>query len=201
MKTYRNSLWLRIIFAILLVGILALTSCNLFYGRKVTINRGIEYFSFERSEGYSVENSIIKDDSEEKYTHIVITGPVGEDSINSVIGIYVTYPSFRFPDSKALWEYDMNMFEELEGFEIIDCSSVIVTVDSIPGNECGFYYMEILDIYHDITNAVPVDMICKGVHFEYDGLIWKITLLSSLADIEENHAHFDHILETFEILD
>ena len=201
MKICRYSLWLKVILAILLVGILALTSCNLFYSKTITINKGIVHFSFERSEGYSVENSTIKDDSEDKYTHIIITGPVGEDSINSVIGIYVRYPSFNFPDSLALWEYDMNMFKKFEGFETIDCSPVIVKVDSIQGNECGFYYTETSDLNRDLPDLVPVEMIYKGVYFDYDGLIWGITMLSSLADIEENQAHFGHILETFEILD
>ena len=95
----------------------------------------------------------------------------------------------------------MNMFKEFEGFETIDCSSVIVTVDGIPGNECGFYYTETSDLNRDLPDLVPVDMICKGVYFDYDGLIWGITMLSSLADIEENQAHFEYLLETFKFLD
>lgn len=199
MKNNRYNHCFQIALAVLLIGIIALTGCNLFYSKTMTIDEGIAHFSFERPEGFKVETRTIEDNEEGGYTHIVVSGPVGEAHINSVIGIYITYPSSEFPDSLALWEYDKDMFIDFEGFEIIDCSPVLV--DSISGNECGFYYTETSDINHDLPDAVPIEMVYKAVYFDYNGLIWEINMLSALADIETNQAHFDHILETFKFLE
>ncbi len=199
MKNYRCNHYLQIALIVFVIGILALAGCNLFHGKTITIDKGIAHFSFERPEGFSVETNTIVNNLEDKYTHIVITGPIGEASINSVIGIYIKYPSSEFPDSLALWEYDMDMFKDFEGFEIIDCSPVIV--DGIQGNECGFYYTETPDINPYLPDAVPIEMICKAVHFDYNGLIWEITMLSALVDIETNQAHLDHLLGTFKFLE
>jgi hypothetical protein len=199
MVNSRYNRCLQIALAVLLVAIPVLTGCNIFYTKTVTIDEGIAHFSFARPEGYTLKTRTIEDSAEVKYTYIVLSGPVGESLINSVIGIQVIYPSPDFPDSLALWEYNMSTYEEYDDFETIDCSPA--TVGGIQGSECGCYYTETADLGRNLPDVVPVKMICKGVYFEYNGLIWGITLLSALDDMDENRAHFDYLLESFTFLD
>ena len=43
--------------------------------------------------------------------------------------------------------------------------------------------------------------VVAGVDFDADGLVWTIMITSPLSTADADKAHFEHVLETFEILE
>lgn len=110
------------------------------------------------------------------------------------------------PDAEAALESDITRIathEYYSDFEILDRSSV--SIAGVQGEQCVFSYCY-REAIPDVDDEgpflkLPVIMIVRCVYFDYNGFIWEIWLQSTEGFAEEDKAHFEHILETFTILD
>jgi hypothetical protein len=76
---------------VLLVIAVVFTGCNPFYGKNITINKGIAHFYFERPDGCEVYRTDIYDEPDLKFTYINLSGPPEGEKNNRIIPLMVFY--------------------------------------------------------------------------------------------------------------
>jgi hypothetical protein len=116
-------------------------------------------------------------------------------------------------DAKAALEDEIAKFATSKNnrdFEIIDRSPV--TIAGVVGERVEFSYCQFQSDpfieYEGPYVELPITSIVRYVCFDHDGFVWSIFLeswpifLESTEGLaEEDGVHFEHILETFTILD
>lgn len=110
------------------------------------------------------------------------------------------------PDAKAALEDEIAKFatnKNNRDFEIIDRSPV--TIAGLVGERVEFSYCHFRDDpfidYEGPYVELPITSIVRCAYFDHDGFVWAIFLKSTEGLAEEDKAHFEHILETFTILE
>ena len=86
-----------------------------------------------------------------------------------------------------------------ENFEIINSSSVIV--DGIQANEYVVAFTSNPDPDRDPPDLKPVDIIVKEIYFDYNGLIWNLSLRSSAQYFASNEIRFEQLIDSFKLLE
>jgi hypothetical protein len=173
--------------------------------RSYTLSEGLVHFSFEyptnydemftemlhswvaatsfrsiEEEGWIIERSYL-------YIFIVEAGGIGTT------------------DAEAALENEIESFasdEEYSDFEILDRSPV--TIAGVAGEQVTFSYY-----FAETTPPcdggpvlkLPATLIVRCAYFECNGFVWEIFLQSTEGVADEDEVHFEHILETFTILE
>lgn len=193
-----------------LIGILSLMqlSCANFSSinrgyKTFTLHRGIGHFSFEYPMRFRVAKKEIRNDEELKYTHIIILGPSFEDKQElTEISIFVQNVSEYYPD--AIASLNRAISSILPGmthnFTVIDIFPV--TVAGIQGEQ----FVAWMDDFHSyghtpLSGGELIRYIMRTVYFDNNGIIWNITMDSHISRAEAEGADFEHILQTFKVLD
>jgi hypothetical protein len=189
--------YLYIALAVLLVSVLALNGCNLFYGKNITVDEGIAHFYFECPDRYKVKSIDARDEPDLKFTYVTIAGPYG-GSISPYIYIDINYPFEGRENAQAAWEYQLRFYEVYDNFEIV--SSSTTTIDGIQANEYIVAFTHTPDPDRD-PDLKPVDMMAKDIYFDYNGLIWNLNVRSSALYFTSNEARFGQLIESFKILE
>ena len=201
MHNNRYSRYLYVVLAILLVSILALAGCNLFYGKNITVNKGIAHFYFECPDRYKVKFIDTRDEADLKFTDVALSGPAGGEKNSRIVAqidINIDDPFESREDAQAAWEYDIRFYEVYDNFEIISSSSRIV--DGIQASEYIVAFTSTPDSDR-MSNLKPVDMMAKEIYFDYNGLIWELSVRSSAQYFASNEARFEQLVESFKILE
>jgi hypothetical protein len=183
---------------------------------QITIKNELGAYSFEYSSKYSKE---VADDLEFDipFTHLILDGPVKNETteiidpesgeIKTVTGrrgtssIEVGISNYKVHYGES-YDAAFRISKELEGakkwdnFKLINRYSVLVS--GIEG--------EIIEYLIDKLMPIPVEdgnnlWYCLEVFFDYNGLVWSIKARGNQEIREELKADFDHIVETFKILD
>jgi len=93
---------------------------------------------------------------------------------------------------------DFSTSQYIQDFQVFERSTI--TIDGITGEYVHYSYR---DPPPQETN--PYEQIVKEVWFDYDGFVWQIYFIYGPEydeeDTEEVGTYFDHIIETFRILD
>ena len=176
------------------------TNCTRF-----TLSEGDAHFSFEYPRDY-----------EERVTHVdpgwtmmySARELVEEDwVIESSLLMVDVYEAGLLgnPDAEAALESEITRIathEHYIDFEILDRSSV--SIAGVKGEQCVFsyYYPEKAPSFDEgPILKLPATIIVRCVYFDHNGYIWGIRLSSTEGLAGEDEAHFEHILETFKILE
>ena len=84
-------------------------------------------------------------------------------------------------------------------FQLLERSQV--TVSGINGEQIVYSYTEIRGVGQRKTDEDPYPMQGRRIYFYSNGVIWELTLDLLLSEAETANADFEHLLETFQILD
>ena len=172
---------------------------------RFTLREGDAHFSFEYPESYEK----IAIDLHSGYAMVwFIRSLVEEDWIieDSYFRVQV-YEAGQLgnPDAEAALESEITRIATSElyrHFEIRDRSSV--SIAGVKGKQAIFtyYYPEApLPLDEGPFLKLPAFLIVRCAYFDYNGFIWEIWLQSTEGLAKEDKAHFEHIIETFTILD
>lgn len=163
--------------------------------KSFTMEEGQARFSFE----YDSPFEILEYGEIEGRPYVTLTGPVQQE-INDYpsIGVYVFFPNEEYyPDAETTLETWLTKASKSSSFELWEKSEIVV--DNITAKQA---------IYSE-TNILPIDRggeevpkeIWRRVHFDYNGMIWTITLNSNYYTYDTDNEIFEHVLQTFQILD
>ncbi|MDD5039162.1 MAG: hypothetical protein PHN78_07595 [Dehalococcoidales bacterium] len=191
-----------------LIGMTIMTNHYLKY-RLLTEVRGIAQFRFEYPASFGVTYPTIKDNGTSIFfTRRVIKGGWFDKSLYFGVG----KPSFwgmpsEQSDAKNALEADIARIEKaFKAVDIID--NTTVSVDGIVASVIVIRY-DWYSMWPSLPDA-PLQgtpkgpnliMIDRSVYFDYDGLVWVIKMGAYEKVADEAKVEFDHIIETFKILD
>jgi hypothetical protein len=209
----------RCLVGLLLVSVaVALAGCNNSNDgyRSLTVENELCHFSLDYStyyelEGpmYDIEHTIpatwVHFGAPKKYVDMVV--PADDDSIRTVsvsyvpasirIDVYDPSPSSTAPQN-ALGRIEGTLSDHAkwDNFELLERSPV--TVSGIEG-ELIYYVTDWVGLFPS-TEGPKLEYI-KQVFFDYDGLIWNIKAMSRMEIDHRVMDDFEHLIETFQILD
>lgn len=204
--------------AIALLGILAMTGCNSSDSgfKSVTIENELCHYSLEYPAQYDKN---IWDNLEFKvpYTHLSLIAPEISEEIevfDPSSGEIITVVGHQSPafirvvvsDSKEYWGESYSATDELEelledmakwaNFELLERAPL--TVAGIEGEMVAYLVDKLMPIPREDGQRLEYHRV---VYFEYDGLIWEIEAGCNQEIMDQVRDDFEHIIETFTILD
>jgi hypothetical protein len=182
----------------LIIVLLIINSCGDSTAYKsFTMQEGPARFSFEYNSPFELVEYSVSD--QYHLTGVTLTGPTQKEirDYPSIQVIIFFEPDEYSPDAETTLETWLTKASWSSGFELWEKSEIIV--DNITAIQA---------IYSE-TNILPIDRggeevpkeIWRRVHFDYNGMIWTITLNSNYYTYDTDNKIFEHVLQTFQILD
>jgi hypothetical protein len=186
--------------AVLLITSLFLTACGSSDYKVFSLQEGIGHFSLEYPSGYSVTRIDIRNDAAQQYTDIGLNMPAGagtpglheisiyawpadgNDNAALILAGMLARGETIFPDFKVLQRFSV-MVGDMEGQAATFSWSAAPAGASANASEAG-------------TLPAVSRMVC----FRHGDLAWEIHVASDLEAQVQAETEFNHVLETFQIL-
>jgi hypothetical protein len=190
-----------IISIVLIASSFLLTGCSEY--KIFTLEKGIAHFAFECPYSYKTEKVEVRSDFE--YTHIILSGPgvrlIEGGMDRTFIYLFIRTTSNDVPSAESALEDELTFKSglPLKDYQLMERSQI--SVAGIDGEQLIYYWDMGVPEYPDDPEPEPIPTIMRKVYFDYGNLIWTLSIRSNQAIVEEANAIFEHILETFKILD
>jgi hypothetical protein len=191
-----------VVMGIILVALTIITSAcrhlNPDY-RAFTLSRGIGHFSFDYPTRYRVGKVEVRDE----YTAISLNGPyLGEDKVVAGINIFINSYSSGAPDLEAEVDGDIESFKTYSDFRLIERSSIVLSNEK--AEKIKYFNNAPPTLYETSRGLGPKPTITNVVYFVRNNTLW--ILRSYYQQITDNsdseyESDFEHMLETFEIIE
>jgi len=167
----------------------------------LTVNKDIARFSLEYPCNWRRTRVETYTDHDKTSLSLCITGPGikidGSRSPSTLWGLDIIWISEGSPNATTVLENSLSIWASTSSsFQLLERSTVEIA--GIQAEQAIFH--NTIDADRVLVKK-PATIICKQYFFEYDGLIWIIYSSSVLAIAEENEVLFNHIIQTFRILD
>jgi hypothetical protein len=208
--------------AVLIIGAALLATLAVFQGcgepnhvitdsgngyKTLTVTKGITLFSFEFSDFYQVGETTIDEGAD--------VGVVAPDITRTMVNpdaldkdsktVWVSYS----PAKIIIWTYDARdrgatVKEELDrrvrrpDIQVLERSAV--TVAGIPGEQATYTSEGLLMLAPAPGKEKPRSY-AKSIFFEHAGLMWMLEYESEASLIDRVRVDFEHVVQTFKILD
>jgi len=208
---------LRFLLSVLLVGISLVSSCKPVSEeiRQFTVENELCHFTFEYPSYYKTEGPNTDLDYIRPYTHVYLYAPrepieiivpSGDDHVETVKSSYVPATIFihvfvpvtrdgRTWSAKDYAENDVQGNRNWDYFQVFEHSTRVVS-----GMECEFVYYQSDWIGLFPPSDEPKVEYYKVIYFDYDGLVWSVEASSRMDKNHRVMQDFEHILDTFKIL-
>lgn len=165
------------------------------------MDEGLVHFSLEYPANYLIDYVEYAESFTEKSrssAHFFIMGPK-DRHVNdyAYISVGANLPDRLAPDAKSLHERAETKAESWKYYELIYKGEMII--DGISAYRLDYQNIDILPAIADDGN--PGIEVMRRVDFDANGLVWTIYITSPLSTAEVDKAHFEHFLETFQILE
>ncbi len=162
-------------------------------------DKGLAHFSFEHPRSYSA--AILNSGSD--YVAISLQGPYNKDvEDRTIISLLVTTPGDGIRDLNSAVQFSISLASKEPGYKLIAQSSVMIAGEK--GQQIIYFYMRTRPSIGEpgyIPGLGPAPTIIREVLFERNSLIWSIRMNSNEATYSSDDIYFEHLLETFKILD
>ena len=205
-----------VLIALLVTALLSLAGCDSTDGGYCTFTERNEMcsFSFDYPPYYNQGGARNNLDYIRPYVAFSLIGPLenivlivpdpDNDTVGTVTSSYapayiegmVITPKDDSSDAKSRLDSWISDLERWDNYELFERSSV--TVSGIEG-ELIYYVVDWILLVP--AGEGPDLKYVREVYFDYDGLIWKLKATSEFEMVDQVKADFEHILETFQILD
>lgn len=197
LKTYKRIPLVSLLLILISSSVIMINcSCNDKTGYKeFTVSEGLAPFSFEYPAFYLKPRI---DRSLEPHSTEVKTSGVIQPRVNGVEALFITIfqVSDTYPNALAMLDYDLSCAEEHQDFQLLEHSPI--TVAGIQGERIIYSY----SIYPSPADFETETWTACKAYFDSEGLIWRVVILADeYAAAERARDDFEHILETFQILD
>jgi hypothetical protein len=168
------------------------------------VNEGVALFSFEYP--VSFEEPDIDLVNGAPYSTLVISHRMAKGTEGvSRFAVIVSKTSSKFPNARAKLDYYVGLLQGGFSGGGMDPEYVApnlqervpIIVNGIQGEMIVWTCQWIPDFYPGTKR----DAISRDVYFDWGGLIWEIGFVSHTDRAEQAKVEFEHLLETFQILD
>jgi hypothetical protein len=205
MTNRRPTTRINIVLTALLLLLLFFTGCGPGYSTtagspgytEMTIKRGIARFSFEYPSHYKIGKVEIRNDYD--YINVIVYGQSpGEEAHNPFISIFVDTTGESMQNIQDAIDVSLSTVSTFPYFHFLERSPVKVTADSIPGERVTYSWADYPSIAPDTK---PIHYKSSITFFEHGSRIWSVLITSNICTAEADEPVYNHILQTFKILD
>jgi len=217
-STGRISILYRLCTLLLLLCMLVITGCHGSTDgyRNVTVRNNIGNFSFEYRSFYEIEGPDIEDDAYFRFTYVQLLAPkrnmpmvIPDDSgknpetypveyVPASIEVMASDASKHPASAETRLEDALSSWSKWPHFELLERTAV--TVSGIQGELIAYYIDWLLPVPKQEGDE-PLLRYKVEVYFDYAELKWDMKAESDMDMAEMVRADFDHVLQTFKILD
>ena len=109
---------------------------------------------------------------------------------------------FGRPDNaRAALEEDISDYSDYrENYQVLERSEI--SINNVPGELLITSYTPVAEEPEDVTGWKWSSVLLRrDIFFDYDGFVWDITMISEEGRIEADETVWEHLLETFQIID
>jgi hypothetical protein len=182
--------------------------------RTIIIEKGIALFSFEYSARYSrIDGPAFYDDEIHQFTGVTVLAPMKQISVvapnpdlkgqtvsmsytPAFIDVFVYDASDR--GATAISEFEEHLSHIEEDGTILDRSQV--TVSGVLAEYVAYTSNTLIPLFAVSEGGIPAKY-CWTVYFDHAGLIWNIEAESEVAMANQVKGDFEHVLQTFQIIE
>lgn len=186
----------------ILATLLMTSGCSGADGYKTfTIGEGIAKFSFDYSSRYKVKEYYAHDN----ITAVHIRGPFNKEANDyTLIDVIVVPTTSFYPDAESAIN---DLIRKRSGdsvfeFKVLEQGDLMVA--GIPAKFIVYQERDltraIADMYADNDSKKTAYEVCREIDFVYNDLLWIISIDSDVSTAEADKANFEHVLQTFKIL-
>lgn len=169
--------------------------------KQLTVKEDLARFSLEYPCNWRRTVVETHPEGESFYMSLSITGPgirINDSPVASALwNLSVNWTSEERPDATVALDSSLSSWDRISSsFQLLERSTVEIA--GIQAERATFYNATAAD---GIRWKNPVPITVTEYYFEYGGFIWRIHSSSPLDLAKENEVHFNHILETFKMLE
>ena len=193
--------WLKVLIPIGLI-ILALTGCfntNSSGYQTFVMSEGAAQFSFEYSSKYKIGDykPLIDTLKFRELASVSLIAPFNKQSKDFTSILFLVWAvDILAPNAESQMEMVIKKASTSMDFKLLEQTGV--TVSNVPAKLIAYTERNIQPIDRGLKE--PPFEVWREVFFDYNGLIWEIEMRSDSSTAEEDKADFEHILQTFKIL-
>jgi hypothetical protein len=167
--------------------------------------KAIPRFSFEYPSDYQL--SSYQPMPAISLTSVILSVPNAEVSKIKSVEIYVQAPYEALSDAEAYMKYTINNDKKdvrngfVKDFKIIEKNKMII--GEIQGWELIVSFYVTGKPVHGFDDASPTErpVVSRYLFFDYRGMIWKVIVSSTTDVADQAKLDYEHIIQTFKILD
>jgi len=181
----------------LLIAVIMSSGCSGY--KRFTLREGDAHFSFHYPKDY--KNALT--DIGSGYTWVTFERLL-PDEVQAVSWFTVTVDKAgtgrgEYTDAKDALEYDISIRSKLDNYQLLERSPV--SVAGVAGEQLIWSHFSFSPYIKGESPKETKPMFSRHVYFDHGGLIWGISMTSIEKMAEETEQYFEHLLETFRILD
>jgi hypothetical protein len=187
-------------YVLLLLVLVCLTiSCGSSDYRLFSLKEGIGHFSLEYPPEYSVTRIDIRNDATSQYTDIGLSSPpvAGSPGLNE-ISIYAWPVDGNETATLVLDSMLARADTIFQDFELLQRFSVMI--GDMEGQAAIFSWTASPAVSSGEPGEITLPAVSRIVCFRHADLAWEIHIASDLTTQESAEIEFQHIIETFQIL-
>lgn len=200
-----------LLYAIMLSILFIMSGCNTNGYRSISVHNSIARFSFEYSTYYrDIEGPTELDGltsvrllAPKKHAQSSGLDPFGNKTdtvtveyVPATIKVLIYDARDRNGTAREDMENWLGKFKD--SFNIIERSTMVV--DGVTGEYVYFSSSPLLSLTKTADGGNPTQY-TRSIYFDHDGLVWQIEAEYESEMVERVYADFDHIVQTFKILD
>jgi hypothetical protein len=201
----------------ILAAIMVFAGCSSSTGDhfdKITVKEKLAKFSFEYSDFYrEIEGPSVSDKgaisvrlmAPEKHAQMINPDPYNQKTSTvtvtyrpAYIDIFVYNAQFRNGTAAGDLDNGLNKIRISHDSKILEQSQI--TVAGIPATQVVYVSNSLLPMASGPEEEIPAEYF-RWVIFDHNGLIWEIDAESETSLAEQVKEDFEHILQTFQILE
>jgi hypothetical protein len=182
--------------AFLVLGLLVI-SCGSPEYRVFSLREGIGQFSMEYPPDYTVTRLDIRNDAANRYTDVGLSASQAAPGSLGEISVYAWPAAGNEAATQILEDILGRAGAVFAGFRVLERSSVMI--GDIEGQAAEFSWDAAASANATGPSSLPAvsSMVC----FRHGDIAWEIHVATDAASREQASARFEHIIETFQILD
>ena len=183
----------------IVAAVVIVSSCGKSDYRIFSLKEGIGWFSMEYPPRYSVTRIDIRNSPSTKYLDIGLAYlPETDDPGLDEISVYAWYVEDNEPASVILDDLITTAGTVFRDFDLLETFSVMI--GDMEGQGVIFSWTAYPDDSSVEATTDPLPAISRMVCFRHGDLAWEIHVASDIKSQVQAEVEFNHILETFQIL-
>jgi len=188
-----------------------LTLCLVFNGcqdnntdsyKTFVLDKGTVHFSLEYRTFYKVKEVKPGEDTGDvvrDIMYLTLVSPLMKGAYDyTSIDVIADKPGYLLTDAKSAIERAERLASSWGDYKLLD--KYELNIDGVKAYRIDYQHRNIVPALAGVSNEPAIE-VYREVHFDANGFVWMIQMSSDSSTAEDDKADFEHIIQTFKILE